>query len=284
MNTAEVMAPGHEAGEGTRASGRVASRDGTPIAYDRIGRGPALVLVDGALCTRSFGPAPKLAAALADRFTVFSYDRRGRGQSGDAGAGLANSVEREVEDLEAVLREAGGLAFVAGVSSGAALALAGAAHGLPIAKLALYEPPFIVDASGPKLEDAWTRIDAVAADRPAEAARVFLKMMGAPGFVVAIMRWTPVWKGIEAGARTLPRDGALVREFERGQPLPADRWAAVKIPVLALAGAKSPPWMQNATKALASALPAGRHRLLDGQTHDLKAKVVAPILRDFFGA
>ena len=280
MNTAEVMAPGRAA---AKTSGRVVSRDGTPIAYDRVGRGPALVVVDGALCTRSFGPAPKLAAELAERFTVFTYDRRGRGQSGDAGAGMTGTVDREVEDLEAVLREAGGLAFVAGVSSGAALALAGAARGLPIAKLALYEPPFIVDASGPKMEEGWARIDAVAGERPGEAGRVFLKMVGAPGFVVAVMRWTPVWKGIEAGARTLPRDGALVRELQRGQPLPAERWAGVTIPALVMAGSRSPAWMQNGTKALASALPAGRHRVLEGQTHDLKARAVAPILLDFFG-
>jgi pimeloyl-ACP methyl ester carboxylesterase len=242
------------------------------------------VLVDGALCTRTFGPASRLAAELASHFTVFSYDRRGRGESSDAGVGLASSVEREVEDLEAVLCEAGGMAFVAGVSSGAALALAGAARGLPIAKLAFYEVPFVVDAGGPALEEGWARIDAAAAaGRASEAASVFLRMTGVPGFLVGVMRWTPVWKNIEGGARTLPRDGALVREFGRGLPLPADRWSAVTVPALALAGAKSPLWMRSAAKALASALPAGRHRLLEGQTHDLKARVVAPVLREFFG-
>jgi pimeloyl-ACP methyl ester carboxylesterase len=261
-------------------SGQVPSRDGTLIAYNRAGRGPAVVVVDGALCTRSFGPAPQLATALAERFTVLTYDRRGRGESADGGP---YAIEREVEDLAAILREAGGSACVVGVSSGAVLALRAAAVGLPIEKLALYEAPFIVDRSRPTMEPDWEHIDAaVGAGRSGDAARIFLKMVGVPAVVVAIMRWMPLWKGLEATAATLPRDGALVREFQRGQPLPADRWAGIAIPVLAMSGGKSPAWLRNGMEALARALPRGRHLSLEGQTHDLKAKVVAPVLSDFF--
>jgi pimeloyl-ACP methyl ester carboxylesterase len=120
----------------------VRSKDGTPIAYERIGSGPALILVDGALCSRAFGPMPKLAPLLAQHFTVFFYDRRGRGDSGDT---KPYARAREVEDVEALIMEAGGSAFVVGLSSGAALALEAAASKLNITKLAVYEPPFMVD-------------------------------------------------------------------------------------------------------------------------------------------
>src|SRR5262249_29137018 len=117
------------------------SKDGTTIAFDQLGKGPAIILVDGALCSRSFGPMPKLAPLLAQRFTVFTYDRRGRGDSGDT---ASYRVEREIEDIDALIAEAGGSAYVFGISSGAALVLRAAASGLAIEKLALYEPPFMV--------------------------------------------------------------------------------------------------------------------------------------------
>jgi pimeloyl-ACP methyl ester carboxylesterase len=120
----------------------VLSRDGTAIAFDKSGVGPPLILVDGALCYRASGPSRSLAALLAEHFTVFTYDRRGRGESGDT---APYAVEREVDDIEALIEEAGGSAYVYGVSSGAALALEAANRGLAIEKLALYEAPFIVD-------------------------------------------------------------------------------------------------------------------------------------------
>src|SRR5437773_2390171 len=120
------------------------SSDGTPIAYERSGTGPALILVDGALCSRAFGPMPKLATLLAKDFTVYMYDRRGRGRSGDT---VPYSKEREVEDLAALIREAGGRAFLVGLSSGAALALEAAARGLPVARVAAYEPPYVAENS-----------------------------------------------------------------------------------------------------------------------------------------
>ena len=142
-------------------SGRVMSKDGTTIAFDRVGRGPPVILVVGALCSRSLGPGVKLAPELAKQFTVFTYDRRGRGESGER---PPYEVDREVEDLEALIGEAGGSAFVFGHSSGAVLALTAAALGVPITKLAMYEAPFIVDRSRPTTENDWAQIEATLAE------------------------------------------------------------------------------------------------------------------------
>ena len=258
----------------------VRSKDGTAIAFERIGHGSPVILVDGALCHRAMGPSAPLAKLLARQFTVFTYDRRGRGKSGDS---LPYAVEREVDDLEALLDEAGGTASVWGTSSGAVLALEAANRLSGIRKLALYEAPFIVDDSRPTTADGWVRIsEAVAAGRRSDAVRLFLEMVGAPGFFVALMRLLPVWSRLEAVAHTLPYDGAIVQDNQRGQPLPASRWASVTIPTLVMDGGKSPAWMRNANRSLASALPNARYRTLAGQTHMLRAKVHAPVLAEFF--
>jgi len=263
-----------------RVSGQVLSKDGTVIAYERAGSGPALILVVGALCSRTLGPSLKLAPLLAERFTVFSYDRRGRGQSGDH---APYRIEGEIEDLEALIAEAGGSAFVFGHSSGALLGLRAAAHGLPIRKLALYEAPLLVDGSRASLANDWRQIeDAIAHGRRGEALQVFLKSVGLPRFVIAIMRWLPVWSKITAVAHTLPYDGAISQEFQTGEPLSSDAWSNVTVPVLALAGGKSPAWMQNGMAALAAALVNARQRTLEGQTHDVSAKSLQPVLQEFF--
>jgi pimeloyl-ACP methyl ester carboxylesterase len=259
---------------------RATSRDGTSIAYDRTGQGPPVVLIVGALCSRTLGPAVKLAPLLAQRFTVFNYDRRGRGESGE---NSPYAVEREVDDLEALLAEAGGTACVFGHSSGAVLALNAAARGLPIQKLALYEAPFIVDRSRPSTGSDWPQIDRfVAEGRRGDALKVFLKSVGVPAFAIALMRWLPVWNQISAVAHTLPHDGAIVREFQRGEPLPARAWSNVAIPTLVLDGGKSPLWMRNGARALASVLSQAQPATLEGQTHDVDAKVLAPVLSEFF--
>jgi pimeloyl-ACP methyl ester carboxylesterase len=171
-------------------SGHVVSSDGTHIAFDRVGEGPPVILVVGALCSRTLGPGVKLAPALADRFTVFTYDRRGRGDSGENGP---YAVEREIEDLEALIREAGGSAFVFGHSSGAVLALEAAAQGLPIERLALYEAPLVVDRSRATTENDWAQIDAaIAQGRRVDAVKAFLRCVGVPAFGIAVMRWLPV--------------------------------------------------------------------------------------------
>jgi pimeloyl-ACP methyl ester carboxylesterase len=258
----------------------VTSSDGTRIAYDRFGKGPAIILVDGALCSRNFGPMPKLAPLLAQHFTVITYDRRGRGDSGDT---APYDIEREVEDLAALIREVGESASVFGISSGAVLALEAARRGLSIRKMALFEPPFIINNSRPTTESEWVHINqAIASSRRSDAVKLFLKAVGAPGFFVAIMRWLPLWKKLKSVAHTLPYDGALVKEFQKGEELPTNRWSEIKIPTLVIDGGKSPQWIRHAAHSLAGVLPNARYRTLERQTHNLSAVVVAPVLMDFF--
>lgn len=257
------------------------SKDGTPIAYERSGSGPAVVLVDGAMCYRSFGPMPKLVPLLTPHFTVYTYDRRGRGESGDT---KPYSVEREVEDIAALIREAGGSAYVYGISSGAALALEAAAHGLPIDKLALYEAPFFVDDSRPPLPADYvaTMNRNLASGRRGEVVKNFMKLVGVPSAFILLMRLMPPWKKLKAIAHTLPYDTAIMAENQRGKPLPARRWASVNVPTLVADGGKSPTWMRHATQALAKAVPGATYRTLPGQTHMLKPEAIAPVLVQFF--
>ena len=202
------------------------SKDGTAIAFERVGHGSPVILVDGALCHRSMGPSRELAKLLAQHFTVYTYDRRGRGESGDT---APYAVEREVEDIAALLREAGGTAFIWGTSSGAVLALEAANRLSGIMKLALYEAPFIVDDSRPTTEDDWCRINEAGA-----AGR-----RSAPGFFIALMQLTPLWSKLKAIAHTLPNDGAIVQDKQRGKKLSADRWASVPKPAMVMDGGKA---------------------------------------------
>ncbi len=260
--------------------GTVLSKDGTAIAFARIGNGPPVILIDAALCYRGMGQSGQLAELLARHFTVFTYDRRGRGGSGDT---APYAVEREVEDIAALLSEAGGAAFVWGMSSGAVLALEAANRLSGIKKLALYEAPFIMDDSRSTTEDDWVRIgEAVAADRRSDAVKLFLKSVGVPAFFIALMSLMPMWSKLKAIAHTLPYDGAIVRENQRGKPLPANRWASVTVPALVMDGGKSPAWMRHANRSLASVLPNAQYCTLEGQTHMLKPKAHTPMLVEFF--
>jgi len=257
------------------------SADGSRIGYEVTGDGPPLVIVDGAMCYRASGPARPLAAELASDFTVFTYDRRGRGES--AGAGEP-SVAHEVEDLVAVVKEAGGAVHMFGASSGAVLALEGATDGVGVTKLALYEPPLIVDDThAPMPADALSFVTGlIAEDRRGDAVKWFMKSVDVPGFALSIMRLLPVWKKLAGVAHTLPNDFALLDGLQLGKPLPADRWQAASMPVLVADGGKSPQYMRNGAAALASVLPSATHRTVPGQTHIVKAKAVGPVLRDFF--
>ena len=258
----------------------VTSKDGTTIAYSVTGSGPALVLVDGALCHRAQGPSGGFAAALADTYTVYSYDRRGRGESGDT---RPYAVDREIDDLRAVLEAAGGDAYVFGQSSGAALALHAAQAGLPIRRLAVYEAPFIVDDThAPNPGDMAERErDLVAAGRRGDAVATFLKLVGVPGFGVAMMRLMPVWKKLTAVAHTLEYDFRVLGDTGAGRPLPAGAYAAVGVPTLAMAGGKSPAYLVNSNRQIAERVPGARFEIVPGATHLLKPAQVKALLTGF---
>ncbi|AGZ42622.1 alpha/beta fold hydrolase [Actinoplanes friuliensis] len=260
----------------------VTSADGTTIAYETQGSGPALIVVDGAMCYRDQGPSRDLAGALADTYTVVIYDRRGRGESGNT---LPWSAEREIEDLAALLEAAGGTAYLVGCSSGAVLAADAAARLDGVTKLALYEPPFIVDDTRPARPDTFTaETEAlIARGDTGGAVKKFLKDVGMPAFAVHILGLTPVFKKLRAVAPTLPYDQHILGDTSRGVPLDASRWAGVTVPAIVMDGGKSPQYMRNAAKALSEALPKADYRTLPGQTHMVKAGVVGPAVKEFLG-
>ena len=260
------------------------SADGTEIAYDVTGSGPAIVIVEGALCHRAMGAAKTLTDSLRDRFTVYAYDRRGRGESGPGTSPY--DTQREVEDLVAVLEVAGGAPFVFGASSGAALALEAARQGVPMKRLAVYEAPFIVDDTHrPNDPGLPARMQSLVDEgRRGDAVKLFMKTVGAPAPMVAIMRLFPVWKQLTAVAHTLPYDLSIVIGFEQGEPLPIGHYAGVDPETLVIAGGKSPEYMRNAQAAIAAQLPHGRLLTLPGQTHMIKAKATTPVLVEHFAS
>ena len=264
----------------------VTSQDGTSIAFDQSGQGPALVLVSPAFGTRA--DAASLAATLAPDFTVFTYDRRGRGASGDT---LPYAVEREIDDLKAVIDAAGGSAFVFGHSSGAALAL-DAAQALPdkITKLALYEPPFIIDDSRPPMPDdfAGRLSELIGEGRRGDAVEYWQTQLGIPAEAIAHMRQSPMWAGLEALAPTLPYDATILGDTQRGNPLSLRRWATVTVPTLVLDGTTMMgredlhTFMRHGADEIASILPNAQRRTLEGQDHGPADDVLAIALRAFF--
>jgi pimeloyl-ACP methyl ester carboxylesterase len=255
----------------------VTSTDGTTIAYERSGSGPALVLVDGAMCHRAGGPMRPLAARLRDSFTVYAYDRRGRGESSDT---PPYEVAREVDDLRAVIGAAGGAAYVYGISSGAALALATAAAGPGITRLALYEPPFLAGIDDSTRAKEYTeRLRALLdAGRRDDAVAAFMNHVGIPEQMIAGMRAQPGWAAMAAIAPTLAYDDEILA----GGAVPRDLAPRITVPVLFLSGGASPPNLQQAAKAAADAFPTAAHRTLDGQTHDVSPDALAPVLVEFF--
>jgi pimeloyl-ACP methyl ester carboxylesterase len=257
----------------------ITSADGTTIAYEHTGSGPALVLVDGAMCYRGAGPMRPLAALLQDIFTVYTYDRRGRGESSDTSP---YAVAREVEDLQALIGLAGGHAYVYAMSSGAALALSTAAAAPGITKLALYEPPFMGEVEdGVRIKEYTESLhELLSAGQRGDAVALFMTYVGMPAHVVAGIRTQPGWATLEAIAPTLAYDDELLA----GGCVPHDLTSKVVVPSLVLAGGASPEGLQQAAKATADALPVGGHRTLDGQTHDVTPETLAPVLVEFFSA
>ncbi|MEV7612404.1 alpha/beta fold hydrolase [Streptomyces sp. NPDC089799] len=259
------------------------SADGTVIAFDRQGTGPALVLVSGAFGVREDPRWREFGEELADRFTVVAYDRRGRGDSGDGGRRY--DVQDEVDDLSAVIAAVGGTACVFGLSSGAALALEAVARGAAVTRLALYEPPFVVDGSRPPVPEEYSdRLVALLADgsRGAMVEYFMTAAVGVPAEYLGGMRQDPSWAFMESVAHTLPHDAAAMGDTMRGRPLDGRRWAPVSVPVLVADGGESFPWIRTAADALAGVLPDAVRRTLEGQDHGVAAKAMAPVLAGFF--
>ena len=257
------------------------SKDGTRIAYEKVGSGPALVLVDGAMCYRDFGPCRSLAEDLAGDFTVYFYDRRGRGESGDT---APYAPEREYEDLAAVIGATGGNAFVTGFSSGGGLALRAAAHGVEMRALASYEAPFVgaVKLKGKPVDSlAILRAKLAAGDRAGMIAFFMVDMVGGPWFLPLMMRLMPkIHRQLMAVAHTLPYDAELMNEFV----VPTGELTGIRVPTLVMVGGKAKPNMVAAVQDVADAVPGAVHELLPGQTHQVSNEAIAPHLRTFFAS
>jgi pimeloyl-ACP methyl ester carboxylesterase len=261
----------------------VTSKDGATIAYDTIGAGPAVILVDGALGSRSmFGGDSELARLLAPNFTVYTYDRRGRGGSSDR---QPFAVAREVEDIEALIDAAGGEAYLYGISSGGALALEAAiALTSKVKKLAIYEVPYDSSEAGVRAWHAYRAQlnDFVAADQRGDAVALFMKFVGVPDDMLAGMRQSPMWPTLEAVAHTLPYDAAALGA---DRTVPTERATAVTAQTLVIDGGASYeilPFMRASAEALANAIPNAQHQILEGQGHNVDAKALAPVLAAFF--
>jgi pimeloyl-ACP methyl ester carboxylesterase len=263
---------------------KIHSKDGTTIAYDRTGSGPALILVGGMFEQRAMeSETSKLAASplLTQHFTVYHYDRRGRGDSGDT---LPFAVEREIEDIDALIAEAGGSAFISGISSGAALAFQAARHlGSKVKKLALYEPPFNDD---PDARQAWVAFrnqlaEALAEGRRADAVGLFMMLLGVPPEGVAEMHQYPMWPMWEAIAPTIAYDAAALGDEAA---VPVAKAAGLRVPTLVMSGSESFPFMSASAQALAAAITGGQYRCLEGQAHEVTPEALAPVLVEFFSA
>ena len=256
----------------------VTSADGTAIAYEKNGAGPALVVVDGALTTRTSSSKAELIALLSPRLTVYTYDRRGRGDSGDT---PRYAVAREIEDLDAVIEEAGGSAALYGHSSGACLALdAAVAFGGRVGKLAMYEAPYDND---PQARAAWERYlsemsEALAAGRPGDAVALFMAFVGTPAEQIDGVRRSGFWADLEAVAPTLAYDHAGVLGTDRSVP---QRAARVAVPTLVMHGSAGAPFMAETARVLQKAIAGAELRALAGQGHNVSPEALAPVLAEF---
>lgn len=256
---------------------KIKSKDGTTIAFDQLGEGPPIVLVAGAACDRGVNTAT--ATALASRFTVLNYDRRGRGDSDDT---LPYAVDREVEDLAALLDAAGGSASVLGFSSGAALAATAAARGLPIAHLVMWEPPFTTDPDGPRRARGYADRLAglLAAGRRGDALAHFMTYVGMPEEAIAGARRSPYWQAGLRLAPTLAHDAAILGDTT----VPVASYRGISAPTLVLSGSESPEFLRQAARQVAEAIPGARHDVLAGQDHNVAADRIAPVVAGFAGS
>ncbi len=261
---------------------KVQSADGTTIAFDQLGKGPAVILVGGALEQRAMdSETAQLAPLLAQHFTVFHYDRRGRGESTDT---LPYAVGREIEDIEALINEAGGQAAVFGISSGAALAMEAAIKlGDKVKKLAMYEAPYNDDEAARR---AWKEYrkqlaEVLAQGRRGDAMALFMMLTGMPADHLDRVRQHPMWPMWEAVAPTLAYDATVLGE---DASVPTERAVSVAVPALIMDGSASYPFMHITATALANAIPNAQLRTLEGQTHEVAVSALAPVLEEFFNS
>ncbi|MEV0719437.1 alpha/beta hydrolase [Asanoa sp. NPDC050611] len=257
------------------------SADGTTITYDTKGSGPALVLVPAVLSTRAWDPLyAGLLDLLSDDFTVIHYDRRGRGDSGNT---APYAVEKEIQDIAAVIKDNGGRAYAYGISSGGALTIRAASQLPEIEKAVVYDPPFIVDDSRPPLPDDYVeQLDrAVAENRRGDAVELLMtRAIGVPADWVAAMKADPSWAAMEAVAHTISHDGRIMGTTMSGRPLPTE-WKSITTPTLVLNGGNSEPFLHTSGRRLADLLPNGEHQVVPDQSHDVAPAAVAPVLRAY---
>jgi len=261
----------------------VTSKDGTKIAFDKVGSGPAVILVNGAIAYRAFDPnMAQLAELLGKHFTVYNYDRRGRGDSGDT---QHFAQELEIEDLQALVEDAGGKAMIFGISSGSVVSLDAAAVIPGMTKVVVYEPALIVDDSRqPVPADYTEHLTTLAAEGKREAAvEYFLtQAVGIPAEYIGGMKQDQAtWSGMTGVAHTIAYDAAFVGNVMQGKPLPTDRWVKVTVPVLVADGGASDAWVHHAADALAKVLPHASRQTLAGQTHMVDPNVLAPVIIEF---
>jgi pimeloyl-ACP methyl ester carboxylesterase len=260
----------------------VTSADGTRIAYDRHGEGPAVILVTGAMGYRKFKKFEQIATALSEHCTLINYDRRGRGDSGEAGP---VSVQHEIDDIAALIDAVGGRASLWGWSSGGAVALRAAAADIGVEKLVVYETPFKTDPDAKyPADDYGERLDQiVTGGNPMRAAKHFMRNgIGMPGPLVAVMTLTPMFRTFAANGLTLTFDYAALGDHNmHGRPLRADEWASVTCPTLVVYGGRTYPVLEHASKALAEVLPNATLLELPGQSHNVSPSAIVPVLARF---
>jgi pimeloyl-ACP methyl ester carboxylesterase len=260
----------------------VTSADGTRIEYEATGSGTPIILIPGATGTRNHPIWIDLVESLAASHKVYSYDRRGRGQSGDT---LPYAIEREIEDIDALIEAAGGGAALYGISSGAVLAL-DAANAVPgkVSHLIVYEPPFFVNDSHPPLPNTYVADleRAIAGGDRSRAGEIFLtQAIGIPPEYVEGMKADPSWKELEDVAHTISYDGRIMGTTMSGNPLPIDRWNRVTMPTRIITGGNSDPFFQTGADALAGLLPDATRQVIPGQDHSIPGSVLAPVMIEY---
>ncbi len=257
---------------------QVVSKDGTKIAYEKLGKGPVIIVVLGALNTRYSGS--KLAQLLSEHFTVINYDRRGRGDSADT---LPYTIEKEIEDIKALIDAAGGKAYLYGHSSGGALAVEVAEKlGNKVIGLALYEVPYNDDAQAKKEWGEYIKqlTHLLAENKRGDAVALFMKYVGIPEQQIEGMRQAPFWQGLEALAPTLAYDHTAI--LGRDAAIPTQKASKVVVPTLVMFGSSSPAFMADTAKKISQIMPRATLRKLENQTHEVSPETLVPILRNFF--